>query len=408
MQWDIIEYSLQSREFWLFLNNIGQERATRIELIFFLIAKNDMLHCGYEEGVTETDDYFTFRYFYRFMSKGIEYKLSKNKIIKKIWDCVMEIYQTLKEWYDNMELYHYIGFLVCCHHPDFLYTLYNEWNQSKFKSEFKNVFLKNEVKRCIKNKDVDNTIYETGDGGPKTNCRPILLLHNVQTIINQNKVLSQNEKYKAGVFYRFPFHLYKSEGWDIEHIDSNTENSLNDIRSQREWLLNAYFGLRNEEDIAIRDDIKSFFQKYQVKNDNEADKKTERDKDFDTIYKQIVEEKVVVSKQLSQEEKNKLWNFTLLDASTNRSYGNAIYPAKRRVIIGKEQGKKYAPPTIDENGNIIEAQVAEGQSSFIPPCTKYVFMKYYDTKAFDPNTWNRDDAEAYLNDIKETLKQFLL
>ena len=269
-------------------------------------------------------------------------------------------------------------------------------------------FLKNEVKRCIKNKDVDNTIYETGDGGPKTNCRPILLLHNVQTIINQNKVLSQNEKYKAGVFYKFPFHLYKSEGWDIEHIDSNTENSLNDIRSQREWLLNAYFGLRNEEDIAIRDDIKSFFQKYQVKNDNEADKKTERDKDFDTIYKQIAEEKVVVSKQLSQEEKNKLWNFTLLDASTNRSYGNAIYPAKRRVIIGKEQGKKYAPPTIDENGNIIDAKVTDGQSSFIPPCTKYVFMKYYDTKAFDPNTWNRDDAEAYLNDIKETLKQFLL
>lgn len=278
----------------------------------------------------------------------------------------------------------------------------------KFKSEFKNVFLKNEVKRCIKNKDVDNTIYETGDGGPKTNCRPILLLHNVQTIINQNKVLSQNEKYKAGVFYKFPFHLYKSEGWDIEHIDSNTENSLNDIRSQREWLLNAYFGLRNEEDIAIRNDIKSFFQKYQVKNDNEADKKTERDKDFDTIYKQIVEEKVVVSKQLSQEEKNKLWNFTLLDASTNRSYGNAIYPAKRRVIIGKEQGKKYAPPTIDENGNIIDAKVTDGQSSFIPPCTKYVFMKYYDTKAFDPYTWNRDDAEAYLNDIKETLKQFLL
>lgn len=110
MQWDIIEYSLQSREFWLFLNNIGQERATRIELIFFLIAKNDMLHCGYEEGVTEKDDYFTFRYFYRFMSKEIEYKLSKNKIIKKIWDCVMEIYQTLKEWYDDMELYHYIGF----------------------------------------------------------------------------------------------------------------------------------------------------------------------------------------------------------------------------------------------------------------------------------------------------------
>jgi hypothetical protein len=255
----------------------------------------------------------------------------------------------------------------------------------------------------------DNTVYEEGgNGGPKTNCRPILLLHNIQTIINQNKVLSQNEKYMAGVFYKFPFHLYKSEGWDIEHIDSNTENRLNDIRSQREWLLNAYFGLRSEEDHVIRDSINAFFLKYQVKNDNDVDRKAERDKDFDTVYKQIVEEKAVIGRQLSQEEKNKLWNFTLLDASTNRSYGNAIYPSKRRVIIGKEQGKKYAPPTIDENGIIIEAQVTEGQSSFIPPCTKYVFMKYYDTKAFDPNTWNRDDAEAYLNDIKETLKQFLL
>jgi hypothetical protein len=408
MQWDIIEYSLQSREFWLFLNNIGQERATRIELIFFLIAKNDMLHCGYEEGLTESDDYFTFRYFYRFMSKGVESKQSKNEIIKTIWENVMEIYHTLKEWYDDMELYHYIGFLVCCHDPDFLYTLYNEWNKSKFKSEFRNVFLINEIKRCIKNKDVDNTVYEEGGGDPKTNCRPILLLHNVQTVINQNKVLSQNEKYRAGVFYKFPFHLYKSEGWDIEHIDSNTENRLNDIRSQREWLLNAYFGLRSEEDHVIRDSINAFFLKYQVKNDNDVDRKAERDKDFDTVYKQIVEEKAVIGRQLSQEEKNKLWNFTLLDASTNRSYGNAIYPSKRRVIIGKEQGKKYAPPTIDENGIIRDAQVTEGQSSFIPPCTKYVFMKYYDTKAFDPNTWNRDDAEAYLNDIKETLKQFLL
>ena len=386
MQWDIIEYALQSREFWLFLNNIGQERATRIELIFFLIA----------------------RYFYRFMSKGIESKQSKNEVIKNIWESVMEIYQTLKEWYDDMELYHYIGFLVCCHEPDFLFTLYKEWNKSKFKSEFRNIYLVNEVKRCIKNKDIDNTIYEEGNGGPKTNCRPILLLHNVQTIINQNKVLSQNEKYRAGVFYKFPFHLYKSEGWDIEHIDSNTENRLNDIRSQREWLLNAYFGLRSEEYIAIQDSIKAFFLKYQVKNDNDVDRKAERDKDFDTIYKQIVEEKAVIGRQLSLEEKNKLWNFTLLDASTNRSYGNAIYPSKRRVIIGKEQGKKYDPPTIDENGNIIDAQATEGQSSFIPPCTKYVFMKYYDTKVFDPNTWNRDDAEAYLNDIKETLKQFLL
>lgn len=83
-------------------------------------------------------------------------------------------------------------------------------------------------------------------------------------------------------------------------------------------------------------------------------------------------------------------------------------PSQTKSDNRKGTRKKYAPPTIDENGNIIDAKVTDGQSSFIPPCTKYVFMKYYDTKAFDPYTWNRDDAEAYLNDIKETLKQFLL
>jgi hypothetical protein len=102
-----------------------------------------------------------------------------------------------------------------------------------------------------------------------------------------------------------------------------------------------------------------------------------------------------------------IWNFTLLDASTNRSYGNAIYPAKRRVIIGKEQGKKYDPPTIDENGNIIPGAEVEGMSSFIPPCTKYVFMKYFDTSAFNPNVWSIDDAKAYLKDLMENLKQFM-
>ena len=34
MQWDVIEYSLQSKEFWLFLNNLGNDRPTRIELVF--------------------------------------------------------------------------------------------------------------------------------------------------------------------------------------------------------------------------------------------------------------------------------------------------------------------------------------------------------------------------------------
>ena len=34
--------------------------------------------------------------------------------------------------------------------------------------------------------------------------------------------------------YRFPFHKLKTEAWDIEHIDSQTENKLKKLKEQKE------------------------------------------------------------------------------------------------------------------------------------------------------------------------------
>lgn len=82
-------------------------------------------------------------------------------------------------------------------------------------------------------------------------------------------------------------------------------------------------------------------------------------------------------------QKNLIWNYCLLDSSTNRSYGNAIFPAKRRRIIQKDKG---------ENG-----------VSFIPPCTKNVFLKYYNQQTNVLRCWERQDAKAYLMDINNVL-----
>ena len=76
----------------------------------------------------------------------------------------------------------------------------------------------------------------------------MLLLHNVQTIIDQNKNFETNVNYQLGVYYKFPFHLYKIEGWDVEHIDSNTTNDIdNDIEAQKEYALNIYNGVGVDE-----------------------------------------------------------------------------------------------------------------------------------------------------------------
>lgn len=410
MEWDVIEYSLQSNEFWLFLNEPGNERPTRIDFIFDMICQEDMLHCKDAQEIQMSDDLKTFRYFNYYF----ETQKQKEEAIQTIWEKVKEIFQTLQEWFDDKELYHYIGFLICIGKS--VNRIYREWTRYATKSAFRENYLMKAIKESIRYKDIENTVYEVDaevpqklKGGVKQNCRPILLLHSLQTVINQNDVLAENEKYREGVFYKFPFHLYKSEDWDVEHIDSNTENKLNDIQSQREWLLNAYFGLQGEAFKENRKKIKDFFEKFTGKNyeqSEDPDKLKTRNERFEELRSSI--DDINGNIRLSQIEKNKIWNFALLDSSTNRSYGNAIFPAKRRVIIGKDQGKRFFPPTVDENGAIVECKVQEGQSSFIPPCTKSVFLKYYNAASSDFNTWNKEDAIAYMNNIKVTLKEFLL
>lgn len=44
LEWDMIEYALQSDEFWLFLHDKGYDRPTRIDFIFDLICKKCTSH----------------------------------------------------------------------------------------------------------------------------------------------------------------------------------------------------------------------------------------------------------------------------------------------------------------------------------------------------------------------------
>ena len=413
MEWDVMEYALQSSEFWLFLNEPGYECPTRIDFIFDMICHSDLLLCKDDSEKEATDDYKTFRYFYHYLSAQKQNGIPPSQAAHTIWEKVKEIFQTLQEWFDDNKLYHYIGFLICMGKR--VDTIYNQWTRHTVKSAFIEKYLMPEIKHCLRGTDIENTYYEVNtddkqkiNGGSKTNCRPILLLHNLQTVINQNRVLTDNNKYDDGVFYKFPFHLYKSEGWDVEHIDSNTENKLNNIQAQCEWLLNAYFGLQDKAYQELRKQIQDFFSQYTGKvyeQSDVPDKQAKRNKQFESLRNEI--DAINSSMRLSQSEKNRIWNFTLLDSSTNRSYGNAIFPAKRRVIIGKDQGRKFASPTTDEQGQIMDSKPEKASSSFIPPCTKYVFLKYYNTVSFDPITWNRDDAKAYEDNIKEVLKDFL-
>lgn len=386
-EWDNIEYTLQNDEFWLFLHSPNYDKPTRIDFIFDLIVKKDSLglknykDINYKD-IIGTDNYRTFRYFNLFLSEKSEEKITQ------CWSEVKKIFQTFQEWFNDLEMYHYVGFLI--DQGKNLKDLYDKWegNKQKFIEE-----LKNEIKKKINTKEInsekeivdilDNTTYDIDGNKDKTKCKPILLFHNIHTIIKQNSKLENDDKYGLKVFYKFPFHLYKKEKWDVEHINSNTENNLEDEKDQREWL--KYSLLAPElENLKEDEDIKKFLS-------------NSENIQFENLLQRI-EEKIGVKEKdekLSDAEKNKIWNFVLLDAGTNRGYGNAIFPAKRRTIIKKDAGRK-----LNKDGDGFE----DGAIAFIPPVTKNVFLKYYTENINSLTIWTKTDANGYKNSIKEALK----
>lgn len=373
-EWDNIEYTLQNDEFWLFLHKDCYDRPTRIDFIFDLICEQHAL--GEFEDIG-TDDYKTFRYFYEYFKSG-----ASN--IENGWRKIKSYFQTFKEWYDDIELYHYIGFLI--HQGEKLDELYKKWNNENSKEDFI-IQLKDIIKNKIRKCNDLNKQYEIDKGPAKTTCKPLLLLHNIQTIVNQNKQLKSKEEYKLPVFYKFPFHLFKKERWDVEHIDSNTTNGLENEKDQKEWL--KYSVLGTELSDGLKERIKAF-----INNDNSREP-------FESICRKIEQYNRSGSWKNPEKDKNKVWNFVLLDAGTNRGYGNSIFPAKRRCIIGKDQGKKYS---IDEGS--LEIKVEYGAIAFIPPVTKNVFLKYYNTSVDNLREWCESEAESYKLNIFETLQEF--
>ena len=393
-EWDNIEYTLQNDEFWLFLHESNYGKPTRIDFIFDLICEKNPFNV--EKQHIGSDEYKTFRYFYEyFHSKGTN---TEEELIKKCWDEVKKYFQTFQEWFNDLSLYHHIGYLMCFVNKESedktIGSFVEKWRSGikedkSGKDEFEE-FLKDRIRTQIESCKNLNQQYEIDNSPVKTKCKPLLLLHNIQTVINQNKELESKKEYGLPVFYKFPFHLYKKEKWDVEHIDSNTTNELEKEKDQKEWLKYALLDSKVSGDNTLKNEIKAFL--------NRKDPSKEV---FESLFEKI--EKCISSEgewENPENDKNKVWNFVLLDAGTNRGYGNAIFPAKRRCIIGKDQGKRIV---IDDNLN--ESEI-KGEIAFVPPVTKNVFLKYYNTSVDNLRCWNKSDADAYKQNILKTLAEF--
>jgi uncharacterized protein with ParB-like and HNH nuclease domain len=320
-EWDIIETELHNDEFWLFVNKEENKKETRIEFLFELLVG---------KSANTEDNYYTFRKFHEKFTDNTE------QIITGNWKEIKRCFQTLQNWFESRELYHKIGFLI---------TLGEDINnlliqsQTQNKSAFK-VLIDKKIKNKFANLQLDEIEYGNG------NIRSILLMHNIQTMLNNKNETS-----------RFPFNRYKREKWDIEHIHAIATEMPKTEQHQKDWLEQA-----KEFVDETRTDL--------IEKLNNYSKET-----FESLFKDILN---YFDENHKHEDINDLSNLVLLDAGTNRGYKNSVFPVKRKTIIEKEKA-----------------------GTFVPICTKNVFMKYYSHKIEQMTFWGEKDRNQYFSNIKD-------
>ena len=398
-EWDEIETTLQNDEFWLFCNNPGWEKPTRIDLIFDMMCEDEVFGTM-DYANLGNDGHKTFRYFYKhFNDNRTEIN---TEWIRNSWVQVKTYFQIMDEWYNDLELYHYSGFLI--EYRRNIKSLIDLYKMSDNKEQFK-IALKQDIakiiRKCLPPEDSNHLSGKVGDtystldfpygnnGENKGTCRPILLLHNIQTIINQNMKLCNSEKYESGIFYKFPFHLFKKEKWDVEHIASNAGDSLESLDQQQPWLASIVYYLPECE---LKSEIVEYIAGTQVDNDKFRRLKSKIDK--------------LDINPLKEEDQQKIRNFTLLDASTKREYHNDPFAVKRICVLAKEQGYK-AIVAYDKEKNSINIDKSTEVIAFVPPCTKNIFIKAYTDVPSSMGAWSEPDAVAYLRNIEQVLIEFI-
>ena len=143
----------------------------------------------------------------------------------------------LEQCYNDVELYHYIGWLRHFRNRQF-HSIYNTYLDDKIKFKQK---LQEDIVKVLKLQKADGTpnidsfSYDTD----KDTLRSFFVLFNIESL--NAKVRGKDKKEKERNEYeRFPFDLYANLLWDIEHIDSHTSNQMTEPAEQIEWAIETY------------------------------------------------------------------------------------------------------------------------------------------------------------------------
>ncbi|SMD45819.1 Protein of unknown function DUF262 [Aquiflexum balticum DSM 16537] len=348
-EWNNIEAQLQDDRFWYFVSNdiSDKKRYNRIDLFFDILSNKSV----------KTEDYLFAYHFYLKSNKSIDQSIDN-------WKKLKDLFELLKEWYDDRLLYHLIGIIIYLEIktiPD-LISIYKDKKTIKNKIDFEH-----QLKSILAIYKLEFEIAKLDYKSPKE-TKIILHLFNIATY------------FISDFNYRFPFDKLKTQVWSLEHIHAQKADKFTDKQEFIDWLEDVQPLLEDIVDNAKLQESKNLLEELKNKELREIKDKLLA---FHNTLINIL-------------NKDNIDNLCLLDKNTNSSLGNNTFIRKREMIL-----------EIDNKGEIeIEG---EKHKVFIPIATKNVFLKYYtaDTRHIQFTYWGKKDREDYISAIEEQLENFL-
>nr|WP_314699067.1 DUF262 domain-containing protein [uncultured Prevotella sp.] len=371
LEWEFIENTLHTNNFWYFLQRKGSDMPNRIDFLFHLIYKKqaikDELEDKWDSELRIIDEKLMdprqseiFRFYYnRFEGKMGE---DLQQEVATAWNEVMELFRTLDDWFCSPSTYNFIGLLSQCGEDLCRLILhFDRMPEQSSKADFE-CYLKKRISYHLRGIKIDkdkklilNTYKE------RDNIYKLLLTLNIHLLNEQNQQFESDSD-----VYKFPFDVLCAQNWDIEHIDSFHTNALKKEEDKIAWINTALEDRSEELSEEEREQI-------QTNLDEKA---------YDIAIGIL--KKNAKEVEVDEEIKNSIGNLTLLDATTNRTYGNSLFCTKRRIIIERIK-----------------------QGVFIPIATQYIFAKFFDLKGTNRSLWTEEDMNAYHKYVYDVIANYI-
>jgi hypothetical protein len=378
-EWYAYEQQLSVPKFWHFISPYdAQSTPPSIRLLLELAARDLQSETSYKD----TPELWELKKYthpcYTIFSDYLQGYSGEERLKKigEIWERIYTIFGLISEWYEDQELYHYVGYLMCTESSSSkrITLLRKLLKQAKTCTapEFK-ASLRREIGKKIEAICLNELSYEERPA----DIHWVLLLHNIHQHIFTSEQI------------RFPFDLYTKEKWSLEHIYAqqseplrNREEQIGFIEEHIATFREDAFGDGEEtSSLIVRlEDIRSQIQEPEKKE-------SERVSLFEEALGLITA--FEVNQMGDTRSLHGLQNLCLLSRGVNSALSNRTFARKREIMR-----------------EIMRERVMTATQEYIPMATRRVFLKYYSASPKDNAYWRREDAEAYMEHIRSVCKHY--